>query len=525
MTDPEHPELLRFLDGPPNTMTIQVQVADGTMITALEHPPPGLTIGDAAAAPKDGFLIWDVREPDRPQLLGQWVSGGTGTHRNFYNGGPWVYATSSLPGFEGQVLAIVDIADPANPKTAGTWWHPGQHKAAGETYTPEDQRKLTAGRPYPQHGLSLHGGAYALGDRAYCPWMRGGMVILDIADKHHPSHVSTLPVYPPLGSTIAVHSAVPLPGRDVVVINDEALREECDEPASYAATVDISDESDPILMALFPQPRPPRGYDAAELLPEGRPVRPAQPAPAARPGLPGAQRPARLPRLLQRRPADLRHQRPPRPLHHRVLHPRRPQGAPRADTVQARPPGPGRPGRPPRRDLHVRRQLRHLHTSPPNQLRKGTHMTTPTGIDRDAPVIAHHEIDIAAPLDTVWNLHTDVDAWPAWNLEVTAAKLDGAFAPGNSFTWTSYDFTVTSTIYIVEDHSRTLWGGAAQGIMGTHEWRFAQSPAGVHVITTESFAGDPVDADPTGMQTILDNSLTAWLTRLKQKAESSARDS
>ena len=75
-------------------------------------------------------------------------------------------------------------------------------------------------------------------------------------------------------------------------------------------------------------------------------------------------------------------------------------------------------------------------------------MTTPTGIDRDAPVIAHHEIDIAAALDTVWNLHTDVDAWPAWNPEVTAAELDGAFAPGNSFTWTSHDFTVTSTIYI-----------------------------------------------------------------------------
>jgi hypothetical protein len=144
-----------------------------------------------------------------------------------------------------------------------------QHKAAGETYTPEDQRRLTAGRPYPQHGLSLHGGAYAVGDRAYCPWMRGGMVILDIADKHHPRHVSTLPVYPPLGSTIAVHSAVPLPGRDVVVINDEALREECDEPASYAATVDISDESDPIMMAVFPQPRPPRGYDAPSFCAKG----------------------------------------------------------------------------------------------------------------------------------------------------------------------------------------------------------------------------------------------------------------
>jgi hypothetical protein len=37
--------------------------------------------------------------------------------------------------------------------------------------------------------------------------------------------------------------------------------------------------------------------------------------------------------------------------------------------------------------------------------------------------------------------------------------------------------------------------------------------------------GGPVDADPTGMQTILDNSLAAWLARLKLKAESSARDS
>ena len=89
-------------------------------------------------------------------------------------------------------------------------------------------------------------------------------------------------------------------------------------------------------------------------------------------------------------------------------------------------------------------------------------MPTPTGIDRDAPVIARHEIDIAAPLDTVWDLHTGVDTWPAWNTEMTAAKLDGAFAAGNSFTWTSYGFTVTSSIYDVTDRSRTLWGGESR---------------------------------------------------------------
>jgi len=91
-------------------------------------------------------------------------------------------------------------------------------------------------------------------------------------------------------------------------------------------------------------------------------------------------------------------------------------------------------------------------------------MTTPTGIDRDAPVIARHEIVINAPLDTVWRLQTDVNNWPAWQTDITTARLDGPFEPGNSFTWTSYGFTVTSTIYAVAERARTLWGGANLGI-------------------------------------------------------------
>ena len=64
-------------------------------------------------------------------------------------------------------------------------------------------------------------------------------------------------------------------------------------------------------------------------------------------------------------------------------------------------------------------------------------MNIPTGIDSDAPVRAHHEIDINAPLDTVWRLQTDVNGWPAWQTDITAARLDGPFEPGASFTWTS----------------------------------------------------------------------------------------
>ena len=36
-------------------------------------------------------------------------------------------------------------------------------------------------------------------------------------------------------------------------------------------------------------------------------------------------------------------------------------------------------------------------------------MSIPASVDGDAPVRAHHETDINAPLDTVWQLHVDVN--------------------------------------------------------------------------------------------------------------------
>jgi uncharacterized protein YndB with AHSA1/START domain len=149
-------------------------------------------------------------------------------------------------------------------------------------------------------------------------------------------------------------------------------------------------------------------------------------------------------------------------------------------------------------------------------------VTTPTDIDRSAPVISHHEVDIEAPLDIVWRLHTDVEAWPTWQTDITEARAGGDFAPGQSFDWTSFDFPVTSTIYEVEAPNRALWGGAASGIMGVHEWVFTETPRGTHVETSESFAGEPVEADVAGMQSMLDGSLSSWLAHLKAAAESRA---
>jgi hypothetical protein len=274
VTDPEHPRLVRWIPGPPATWTIQVQVADGRMVTSLEHIPAGWSDGDRST-PQNGFIVWDVSTPDDPVELGRWDSGGTGTHRNFYAGGDLVHTAASMDGFEGHLYAAVDISDPASPTIKGRWWWPGQHAAAGETYSGTDLGRLRKGKPFPdvsetkQHNLSLHGGAYRAGDRVYAPWMRAGLVILDVSDEAEPRLVSNLSFHPPLGSSIALHTAVPLPERNLVLVNSEALNENSNEPVNFAGIVDVSDETDPILVSLFPQPRPPAGYPAKTFAAKG----------------------------------------------------------------------------------------------------------------------------------------------------------------------------------------------------------------------------------------------------------------
>jgi hypothetical protein len=117
-------------------------------------------------------------------------------------------------------------------------------------------------------------------------------------------------------------------------------------------------------------------------------------------------------------------------------------------------------------------------------------------------------------------LHADVAGWPEWQTEIMEARIEGPFETGTSFDWTSYGFSVRSTIYDVDARTRVLWGGTAEGITGIHEWLFTETRGGAPVETNESFEGDPVEADATSMQSMLDASLAAWLGHLKAAAES-----
>ncbi len=251
VTAPGEPKLLRFIEGPDNTWTLQVQAADGLLLTSLEKIPPGWGPRPDDPPEAEGVYIWDVKkDPADPQLLSHWRTGADGTHRNFYNGGRYAHLSAYAPGYEGNIYRILDLEDPRSPREAGRFWLPEQEggDAGGSDDWSEGMR------------VFQHGPAHAENGRAYLPYARGGFVIADIEDVSRPRLVSRFNVYPPLGSAIAVHTAYPYPGRGFAVINSEALKENCDEPLNYAAIIDIRDEAAPRLISLFPTPEPPPGY-------------------------------------------------------------------------------------------------------------------------------------------------------------------------------------------------------------------------------------------------------------------------
>jgi hypothetical protein len=88
--------------------------------------------------------------------------------------------------------------------------------------------------------------------RAFAGWIDGGVVILDITDHAHPRLVARHSWYPPeVGYT---HTALPLFGRDLLVVAEEAVRDRCEDWPKRIWMVDIQDERNPRALAPFPPP-------------------------------------------------------------------------------------------------------------------------------------------------------------------------------------------------------------------------------------------------------------------------------
>ena len=245
VTDPRDPKYLKTVPGPGNTWTIQVTLADNILITALQKS--SVLWGADPNKPNDeGVLIWDIADPENPRQLSHWKTGASGTHRNSYPGGKYAYLSAGMPGYSGNILVILDVSDPAQPKEAGRWWMPGQK----------------AGEPKGEGPEGFHGPANIspdgkLATMGYAP----AVINLDISDVGNPKLVGKLTFSPPFlaAGAQSLHTVLPLWDRSLLFASSEASAERCNETLNFAGLLDNRNPGRPRLISLFPLPAPPSG--------------------------------------------------------------------------------------------------------------------------------------------------------------------------------------------------------------------------------------------------------------------------
>jgi hypothetical protein len=166
---------------------------------------------------------------------------GFGINRLWWTGGRYAYVSAHFDGFTDHILCIVDLSNPTKPEIVSRWWLPGMNRAAGETSTAPQGRRI-----------ALHHMITA-GNRGYAAWRDGGLTIHDISDAARPQLLARLNWSPPFpGGT---HTALPLPGRNLLVVADEANAEACAKGMFYTFVVDIRAAENPVPISTFPTPK------------------------------------------------------------------------------------------------------------------------------------------------------------------------------------------------------------------------------------------------------------------------------
>ena len=222
-------------------------LVDDLLLVAYQTSRPGLEPA--------GVGIYDVRDPTTPRLVSHFSTSGEysrGAHCLWFVDGRYAHVATGASDFEprnprdDQFYMVVDLADPTAPREAGRWWLPGTRVGDDE---PEPVR-----HPEFDAGFRLHNGNVypERPDRAYLGYLDAGLIILDISDLAAPQQLGRLDYHPPFpGFT---HTALPLFGRDLLVVTDEAVTEDCSDHPKLTWVVDIRDETNPVIIATCPMP-------------------------------------------------------------------------------------------------------------------------------------------------------------------------------------------------------------------------------------------------------------------------------
>ncbi len=141
-------------------------------------------------------------------------------------------------------------------------------------------------------------------------------------------------------------------------------------------------------------------------------------------------------------------------------------------------------------------------------------------IDRSAPVRIEREVEIAAPIQVVWDVLTSVEQWPHWFSEGESVSIAGSLAPGTTMRMKRRGTgSIKATLQCVEPPHLFAWTSRLLGISAISVWRLQAAELGTRVERGESMSGFFARLLRNVLEKKLDGFTEAWLRDLKTEAE------
>jgi hypothetical protein len=264
VTDPAHPKYLHHIPGQPGTYeqggAQMARVCDGATLPRGDKSAVYLLRAVGSAAHE----IWNVADPANPTLVTR-LEGLRDTHKSWWECDTGIaYLVSGAPGWRvARMTQVYDLGDPAHPVKIRDFGLPGQEPGA------------TGPIPTELHGPISTGPA---GNRIFFGYGTDKGGILQIVDRDKLLHGPAAPTpdnlaYPEIGrmpmtSLNGAHTTFPMLGmpiaefkqdkvgakRDIVMLVDEAILNECNEARQMVWFADITVETRPMVVSSWTVP-------------------------------------------------------------------------------------------------------------------------------------------------------------------------------------------------------------------------------------------------------------------------------
>jgi len=264
VTDPANPKYLKHLPG------LEGNYEDGGAQMVRVCDGKGLSKAD----PNKHYMlrvfggkaheVWDVTDPANPSLLSR-IESTRDTHKNWWECDTGIaYLVSTAPGWRARRMTVIyDLSDPAKPVKIREFGLPGQEPGSTGTVPTDLHGPISTG---PQ------------GNRVYFGYGTNKGGVLQIVDREKLLNGPKEPApenlrYPVVGQLDMLplngaHTTVPMlkmpiaefakdkegKTRDIVMIVDEQILNECQEPRQLVFFVDVTVETRPMVVSNFQVP-------------------------------------------------------------------------------------------------------------------------------------------------------------------------------------------------------------------------------------------------------------------------------